>query len=88
MLNLTFGILILILGILILIYIFKKILAGKQIKIGDYRLLLGGIGFIVGGIILVIKNLSYSTPTDGERVLMKNLNLILEKGQHLLITGK
>ena len=38
--------------------------------------------------VLVIKNLSYSTPTDRERVLMKNLNLILEKGQHLLITGR
>jgi ATP-binding cassette subfamily D (ALD) protein 4 len=37
--------------------------------------------------ILCIKNLSYSTPNNHKHILMKNLNLILNKGQHLLITG-
>ena len=37
--------------------------------------------------ILVIKNLSYSTPTNSRHILMKNLNLTLNKGQCLLITG-
>jgi ABC-type uncharacterized transport system fused permease/ATPase subunit len=37
--------------------------------------------------ILVIKNLSYSAPNNTKHVLMKNLNLTLNKGQHLLITG-
>jgi ATP-binding cassette subfamily D (ALD) protein 4 len=37
--------------------------------------------------ILSIKNLSYSTPNNSKHMLMKNLNLILNKGQHLLITG-
>jgi ATP-binding cassette subfamily D (ALD) protein 4 len=37
--------------------------------------------------ILNIKNLSYSTPNNYKHILMKNLNLKLYKGQHLLITG-
>jgi ATP-binding cassette subfamily D (ALD) protein 4 len=37
--------------------------------------------------ILVIKNLSYSAPNNIKHILMKNLNLSLNKGQHLLITG-
>jgi ABC-type uncharacterized transport system fused permease/ATPase subunit len=37
--------------------------------------------------ILVIKNLSYSTPNNHKHILMRNLNLTLNKGQHLLITG-
>ncbi|CAF2404028.1 unnamed protein product [Rotaria sp. Silwood2] len=37
--------------------------------------------------ILIIKNLSYSTPNNSKHILMKNLNLILHKGQRLLITG-
>jgi len=37
--------------------------------------------------ILNIKNLSYSAPNNHKHILMKNLNLTLNKGQHLLITG-
>jgi ATP-binding cassette subfamily D (ALD) protein 4 len=37
--------------------------------------------------ILIIKNLSYSTPNNHKNILMKNLNLILNQGQRLLITG-
>jgi ATP-binding cassette subfamily D (ALD) protein 4 len=37
--------------------------------------------------ILNINNLSYSTPNNTKHILMKNLNLTLNKGQHLLITG-
>jgi ATP-binding cassette subfamily D (ALD) protein 4 len=37
--------------------------------------------------ILVIKNLSYSIPNNHKHILMKNLNLTLNKGQRLLITG-
>ena len=37
--------------------------------------------------VLTIKNLSYSTPTDSAKVLMRNLNLTLNKGERLLITG-
>ena len=38
--------------------------------------------------VLVIQNLTYSTPTNRNHILMKNMNLILYKGQHLLITGE
>ena len=38
--------------------------------------------------VLTIKNLSYSTPNNSKHILMKNLNLTLNKGQHLLITGE
>jgi ATP-binding cassette, subfamily D (ALD), member 4 len=37
--------------------------------------------------VLQIKDLSYSTPNGGKYVLMKNLNLTLNVGQRLLITG-
>ncbi|CAF1297455.1 unnamed protein product [Rotaria sordida] len=37
--------------------------------------------------ILIIKNLSYSIPNNSKHIVMKNLNLILNKGQRLLITG-
>ena len=37
--------------------------------------------------VLIIKNLSYSTPNNYKHTLMKDLNLTLNKGQHLLITG-
>ncbi|CAF3652243.1 unnamed protein product [Rotaria socialis] len=36
---------------------------------------------------LTIKNLSYSTPNNSRHILMKNLNLTLDQGQRLLITG-
>lgn len=38
--------------------------------------------------LLTIENLSYSTPNNPKHILMKNLNLTLTKGQHLLITGE
>ncbi|CAF1502960.1 unnamed protein product [Adineta steineri] len=38
--------------------------------------------------ILIIKNLSYSTPNNNNHIVMKNLNLTLNKRQHLLITGE
>ena len=38
--------------------------------------------------ILVVKDLSYSTPNNPKHILMKNLNLTLHNGQHLLITGE
>jgi ATP-binding cassette subfamily D (ALD) protein 4 len=37
--------------------------------------------------VLVIKNLTYSTPNNTKDILMKNLNLSLNHGQHMLITG-
>jgi ATP-binding cassette subfamily D (ALD) protein 4 len=37
--------------------------------------------------ILIIENLSYSTPNNNKHILMNNLNLILNEGQRLLITG-
>jgi ABC-type transport system involved in cytochrome bd biosynthesis fused ATPase/permease subunit len=37
--------------------------------------------------VLIIKNLSYSIPNNNKHILMKNLNLILNQGQRLLITG-
>ncbi|CAF1507052.1 unnamed protein product [Adineta steineri] len=38
--------------------------------------------------ILIIKNLSYSTPNNNKHIVIKNLNLTLNKRQHLLITGE
>ncbi|CAF1625948.1 unnamed protein product, partial [Rotaria magnacalcarata] len=37
--------------------------------------------------VLSIKNLSYSSPINNKHILMDNLNLILNEGQRLLITG-
>lgn len=38
--------------------------------------------------VLSIKNLSYSTPNNHQKILMKNFNLTLHKGERLLITGR
>jgi len=38
--------------------------------------------------VLVISNLTYSTPINKKHILMNNLNLTLNKNQHLLITGE
>ena len=43
--------------------------------------------FVEENQILIIKNLSYSTPNNDANIIMKNLNLILNRGQRLLITG-
>jgi hypothetical protein len=56
--NLFVGITLLALGIVTIIFIVKRFLNGKRDQFGnDIGLLFGGIAAVVGGILMIIKNI-------------------------------